>query len=213
MPDPIAFNMATALDYVESLQTVPDPLAVADPGDETLRIQPTIGLIAGGLLDLLVRGGRITRVLEIGTSLGYAACILGNAVRSQGGIVRSIEIDDRIARIARENVRAAGLADTVRIEIADAMTAIRVIEGPFGLILQDGNKDDYLPMLDHLVDLLEPGGYLVSDDVLFPVMDLPASAAGWKRSIAGYNLALKLREDLRTVWLPIGDGVAVSVKL
>jgi predicted O-methyltransferase YrrM len=68
-------------------------------------------------------------------------------------------------------------------------------------------------MLDRLVELLQPGGTLVTDDVLFPVMNLPTSATGWKRAIAAYNLALALRTDLQTVWLPIGDGVAMSLKV
>jgi len=185
---------------------------VGEVTDDALRIQPTIGPIAAGLVDLLVRSKRIARILEIGSSLGYSTCALGRAAQSHGGTVLSIEIDERIALIARENVRAAGLGGTVEILVADSKEVVRDLKDPFGLILQDGHKDDYLPMLNRLVELLEPGGILVTDDVLFPVMNLPASAAGWKRTIAGYNLALKLREDLRTVWLPIGDGVAMSVK-
>ena len=213
MADPIGYDMARALEYIESLQAEVQPITVDEVGDETLRIQPTIGPIAAGLAELLVRAKRITRILEIGTSLGYSACALGRAARSYRGTVLTIEIDERIASIARENVRAAGLAETVEILLRDSKTAVRDLEGPFGLILQDGAKDDYLPMLDRLVELLEPGGILVTDDVLFPVMNLPESAAGWKRAVAGYNMALKMREDLQTIWLPIGDGVALSVKL
>jgi predicted O-methyltransferase YrrM len=211
--DPVAYQLTRALDYIESLQADPGRLAVEDLDDETVRIQPTIGPIAAGVVDLLVRAGRITRILEVGTSLGYSACALGRAARAHGGSVLTIEIDERIAGIARENVAAAGLDDTVRVLVADAKTAVREMIGPFGLILQDGHKDDYLPMLDRLVELLGPGGYLVSDDVLFPVMDLPARAEGWGRAIERYNQALKGRADLRTVWLPIGDGVAVSVRI
>lgn len=212
MPDPIPYDMATALAYIESLHRASDRLAVEEIPDETVRIQPTIGMIAAGLVDLLVRSGQITRILDVGTSLGFSCCALGRAARPHGGSVLSIEVDQRIARVARENIAAAGLADTVEILVADAKAAICELDGRFGLILQDGHKDDYLPMLDRLIELLEPGGYLISDDVLFPVMRLPASAEGWGCAIERYNQALKGRTELRTIWLPIGDGVAVSVK-
>jgi caffeoyl-CoA O-methyltransferase len=210
--DPVPYEMARALAYIETLQSPPDRLAVEDLAGETVRIQPNIGPLAAGLVDLLVRSGRIGRILEIGTSLGYAACALGRAARAHGGRVLSIEIDERIAAAARENIAAAGLGDTVEVLVADAKAAVRELSGRFGLVLQDGHKDDYLPMLDRLIELLEPGGYLVSDDVLFPVMPLPERARGWGRAMELYNLALKDRAELRTIWLPIGDGVALSVK-
>jgi predicted O-methyltransferase YrrM len=212
MPAPIAYDMPRALAYIESLQRAPDCLDAEEIRDEAVQIQPTIGVVAAGLVDLLVRSGRIARILDIGTSLGYSACVLGRAARPHDGRVLSIEVDERIARVARDNIAAADLADTVEILVADAKAAIRERDGRFGLILQDGHKDDYLPMLDRLIELLEPGGFLISDDVLFPVMDLPASAKGWGRAIERYNQALKGRTELRTIWLPIGDGVAVSVK-
>ncbi|MBU1707560.1 hypothetical protein KKB28_06570, partial [bacterium] len=70
----------------------------------------------------------------------------------------------------------------------------------------------YTNLLNRLVDLLEPGGGLISDDVLFPVMTLPPSAESWRIAMLEYNQKLKLHPMLRTVWLPIGDGVAISVK-
>ena len=64
-----------------------------------------------------------------------------------------------------------------------------------------------------LIDLLEPHGALVADDVLFPVMALPEGLKRWQEVLAQYNQALRDHPALQTVWLPIGDGVAVSVKL
>ncbi len=53
----------------------------------------------------------------------------------------------------------------------------------------------------------------MTDDVLFPVMDLPAAARPWAGAIDRYNHALAGRTDLQTVWLPIGDGIAISRKI
>jgi hypothetical protein len=75
------------------------------------------------------------------------------------------------------------------------------VNGRFGLILRDDHQEDYLPMLDRLIELLEPGGYLISDDALCPVRNLPARAEGCGRSIERYNQAWEARTGLRTIWL------------
>jgi len=49
--------------------------------------------------------------------------------------------------------------------------------------------------------------------VLFPVMQIPEEAKRWQYALGLYNEALQNLPGVQTVWLPIGDGVAVSVKL
>lgn len=159
-----------------------------------------------------MRSNKPQRILEIGTSYGFGTCVLGQAAATYGGKVISFEINERLAEIARTNADELGLGNTVEIHAADAKYAIREMSDSFGLILQDGHKQDYVPMLDRLIELLEPGGLLISDDVMFPVMSLPEQALSWQKSVAEYNELLKSCNKLRSVWLPIGDGVAISVK-
>lgn len=181
--------------------------------DADVPTQPTIGPCVAQLVDVLILATRPTRALEIGTSAGYSAIAMGTALRQVGGTLTTVEIDPRLGNAATDNIRAAGLEDVVEVIIDDANQVIADATGRFGLILQDGSKDDYLQMLPPLVDLLEPHGMLVTDDVLFPVMDVPDEAKSFQYALSLYNGALKERPDLQTVWLPIGDGVAVSVKI
>ncbi len=175
--------------------------------------QPTIGPWAAQLVDVLIFAHRPQRVLEIGTSTGYSAIAMGRALQRVGGSLTTIEIEPRLAEAACGNIAEAGLADVIEVVIDDANHVIAELEGSYGLILQDGNKDDYLEMLPRLVALLEPHGLLITDDVLFPVMQIPDEDKRWQYALSLYNEALQDRADLQTVWLPIGDGVAVSVKV
>ncbi len=201
------------MNYIESLTRKAPPLFSVQWELPAGRVQPTIGWAVAALLDVIIRSLRPKRILEIGTSFGYGACALGDAAASYGGHVISLEIDEWLANAARKNIAALGLDSTVTVETVDARDYVREPMEPLGLILQDGGKEDYLPMLERLVDLLEPGGLLVSDDALFPVMDIPPQVKHWSDAIAAYNRALMNHRRLRTAWLPIGDGIAISVKI
>ena len=214
MPEPSSYDWHNAQEYLESL--LPEEVRRLEPEstpEPAQPLQPTIGPSAAQLVDVLILAHRPGRVLEIGTSVGYSAIAMGRALQRVGGTLVTVEIDPRLAEAARHNVAEAGLANTVEVIIDDANQVITGLDEHFGLILQDGNKDDYLEMLPRLVELLEPHGLLITDDLLFPVMNLPDSAKRWQYAMSLYNEALQHRPDLQTVWLPIGDGVAVSVKV
>lgn len=206
-----SFDINRALTYISTLlqPEISLPINANDlPGE---KIQPTIGPLAAALLNVLVSAKQPAHILDIGTSYGYSAAVLGRAASAYDGHVTSIEINPRLAEAAQKNIAALGLSGSVSILTADARAAVHDLTTPFGLILQDGHKLDYLPMLDDLVARLENGGLLISDDVLFPVMNIPDSAREWQTAMEVYNRALAARQNLQTVWLPIGDGVAVSV--
>jgi predicted O-methyltransferase YrrM len=205
------FDWRNALEYLEELlpQDVQGPAASAAPGPA----QPTIGPWVAQLVDVLIYALRPSRVLEIGTSTGYSAMAMGRALKQVGGTLTTIEIDPELAAVARRNITEAGLDDVIDVLVDDANEAIAHVHDTFGLILQDGNKDDYLRMLSRLIELLAPQGLLVTDDVLFPVMQIPQEAKRWQYALSLYNQALQNQPELQTVWLPIGDGVAISVRM
>jgi predicted O-methyltransferase YrrM len=213
---PPSYDLGAALGYIEGLRASRGRdrgiSESSEAGLEAVNVQPDLGPPAQDLLALWVRTSRPAAILEIGTGLGATACVLGREAALYGGKVLTIEIRPELASVSRRAVAAAGLANTVEIVCGDAREIVPGLQGTYGLILQDGGKQDYLALLDPLVALLAPRGVLVSDDVLFPVMDLPESARSWGEEIDAYNRALRAREDLRTIWLPIGDGLALSAR-
>lgn len=213
MADGKRFDWRTATRYLDELlpsELRAEEARLAGGGDEA----QTVGPAVAQLVAVLIYALRPQHVLEIGTSYGYSAVAMGRALRQVGGKLTTIEIEPRLAMAAEERVQAEGLGEVVDVVIADANEALPHMPGPYGLILQDGGKDDYLRMLPVLLDRLAPSGVLVTDDVLMPVMDdLPDEEKPFRYALTLYNNALQEREDLRTVWLPVGDGVALSVKL
>jgi predicted O-methyltransferase YrrM len=171
----------------------------------------------GSLLHTLVRVSGATRILEVGTAIGYSTIWMASAMPA-GGMLITLERDQARAATARAHIAAAGLADRVTVMIGDAERYLHKLAGPFDLVFQDGDKSLYEPLLDRLVELLRPGGMLVTDNVLWDgevvpgYTDTPHRKPEDTAAIARYNERLASDARLATSWLPVGDGVAVAIK-
>jgi predicted O-methyltransferase YrrM len=178
---------------------------------------PLVDAEVGALLRVLATAAAATRILEIGTAIGYSGIWLAGALPPDGMLL-TMELSEERAREARDNFAKAGLAERVSVIVGDAQLKIAKVSGPFDLIFQDGDKKLYGPLLDRLIGLLRPGGLLVTDNVLWNGEVVPGySAAPTQnhddtRAIAAYNQRLASHPDLITAIVPLRDGVSISVK-
>jgi predicted O-methyltransferase YrrM len=158
------------------------------------------------------------QVLEIGTAIGYSALWMAGALPPDGRLI-TIELDPARADTARANIARAGRSEQISVIVGDAMRYLHKVAGPFDLVFQDSHKPLYEPMLDRLVALLRTGGVLVSDNVLWsgevvegyvnPPQRVPADT----EALRAYSRRLVADPRLFTTVLPVGDGLAVSVKV
>jgi predicted O-methyltransferase YrrM len=178
---------------------------------------PLVDAEVGALLRMLATAVNASRMLEIGTAIGYSGIWLAGAL-PPGGMLITIEMSEERAREARDNFARAGVADRVSVVVGDAQLKLAKVSGPFDLIFQDGDKQLYTPMLDRLVALLRPRGLLVTDNVLWDGEVAPGFVAAPRRpvedtrAIAEYNRRLASHPALLTSIVPLRDGVSISVK-
>ena len=122
---------------------------------------------SAALLAVLVRAKQARKVLEVGTSNGYATLWLADAVRDTGGSLRTLEIDKARKKAARQNLREAKLEDYVRMEVCDAGEFLRDYPKYFDVVLLDADRSQYTAYWPHLQRILtKPGSLLVVDNVL-----------------------------------------------
>jgi predicted O-methyltransferase YrrM len=189
--------------------------AIARSGSE--RGLPLVDAEVGALLRVLATAAGATRMLEVGTAIGYSSIWLAGALPANGTLF-TMELNPDRAREARENIARAGLADRVMVMEGDAQRLLAKVAGPLDLIFQDGDKRLYGPLLDRLVDLLRPGGLLITDNVLWDGEVVPGFTASparrveETRAIADYNTRINAHPRLRTATVPLRDGLAISVK-
>jgi caffeoyl-CoA O-methyltransferase len=121
------------------------------------------------LLQLLAELVSARSVMEIGTLGGYSAIHFGRALPEDGRLV-SLEIDERHAAVARENVERAGLSGKVEIRVGDARELLAGIaegcEGPFDVVFIDADKTGYPEYLEWSLRLTRPGSLILGDNTV-----------------------------------------------
>ena len=137
--------------------------------------------------------------------------------RAAEGEVTTIELSDEMADIAEENIKKAGLSDKITLIRGDGREVIPEIEGEFDLIFIDAAKGQYQEFFNEAKRLLRVGGILVSDNVLFKGMTATDELVIRRKitivkRLREYLTMLKENKDFATALLPIGDGVAISIK-
>ncbi|EHR50064.1 putative O-methyltransferase [Saccharomonospora marina XMU15] len=156
-------------DYFNTHLLRPDPAldaavqASAEAGLPAIAVAPN----QGKLLYLLARMSRARSVLEIGTLGGYSTIWLGRALPSDGKLV-TLEIDEHHARVARENIERAGLAQQVDIRVGRALDTLPTLrdDSPFDLVFIDADKPNLAEYFRWAVQLSRPGTVIVVDNVV-----------------------------------------------
>ena len=203
--------------YLAGLNHAGDPLLDDIARGNATRGLPLVDAEVGALLRVLATSIGASRILEIGTAIGYSGIWLAGALPA-GGMLVTLELDDGRAREARDNFARAGVSDRVSVVVGDAQLKIAKVSGPFDLIFQDGSKKLYTPLLDKLVALLRPGGLLVTDNVLWSgevvpgFHKTPSKNPDETRAIVEYNERVAAHPQLLTSVVPLRDGVSISVK-
>ena len=166
-------------------------------------------------LQVLFRLARPQQVLEIGTSIGYSTVSMASIVKEYGGKIITIEYDENVAEHAIKNFKRFGVSENIDVKIGDAQEIIPQIESEkFDVIFQDvGDKKLYSQLFDDCVRVLKPGGLLLAEDTLFPVMDrFKQHHNELVISINEFNEMVANNPHLESTLLSIGDGLTVAIK-
>ena len=166
-------------------------------------------------LQVLFRLARPQQVLEIGTSIGYSTVSMASIVKEYGGKIITIEYDENVAEHAIKNFKRFGVSENIDVKIGDAQEIIPQIESEkFDVIFQDvGDKKLYSQLFDDCVRILKPGGLLLAEDTLFPVMDrFKQHHNELVISINEFNEMVANNPHLESTLLSIGDGLTVAIK-
>lgn len=179
---------------------------------------PIVRAQTQGLLRFLLAVQRPMSILEVGCAIGFSALLMSEYA-PEGCRITTIENYEKRIPIARNNFVRAGKEDVITLLEGDAADLLKDLTGTYDFIFMDAAKGQYIRFLPETLRLLAPGGFLVSDNVLQDGDVLESRFAVERRNrtihsrMREYLYELTHHEALRTVVLPVGDGVTVSVRV
>jgi predicted O-methyltransferase YrrM len=204
--------------YIEGLFVPPDPALEAAlrrsrrAGLPEIHVSPN----EGRLLRFLAETAGARRILEVGTLGGYSTIHLARAL-PEGGLLISLELHERYAEVARENIAEAGLGGRVEVLVGDARKLLADMAedgwGPFDLTFIDADKVSYPEYLEWALQLSRPGSLILADNVIRggSVLDPEDESA---RAIRKFNESLARDPRLSAHILPLirerVDGLAIA---
>ena len=203
--------------YIRSLE-VPESAVIEAIEQEALRDRvPIIRKEMQSFLKVLLMIKRPMRILEVGAAVGFSS-ILMSEYMPEGGHITTIENYDKRIPIARANFKRAGKEEQIDLIEGEALEVMHGLEGPYDLIFVDAAKGQYIHYLPEVMRLLGTDGVLVSDNVLQEGDIIESRFAVERRNrtihsrMREYLYELKHHDQLQTSIIPLGDGVALSVK-
>src|SRR5881396_242732 len=183
--------------YLDEL-VPPRPARLAELEAEARRTGfPIIGPATGHLCYLLTRLSNARHVFELGSGFGYSTAWFA-----------------RLSRQARENLAALGLADVVQFHVGEAVATLQQAPGPFDVIFNDIDKQDYPKALNVIATKLRPGGLLLVDNILwsgriFERRDTSPATRGVR------ELTRRIQADAQWIAsvIPVRDGLLVAQRV
>ena len=201
--------------YLTGLEPEPDPLLAEMRAHGDRDLVPIVHDVTGGLLEVLAASSGAARAVEVGTAIGVSTLHLARG----GAHVTSFEVDPARHEQATQYLTRDGRAEQVDLRLQDAAEGLAELEaGAFDLGFIDGPKAGYSTYLAESDGLLRPGGMLLADNVLMgggAATGEPSNqwSAESVAAIREFNEGPRARDDLRVTFLPVGDGVALGVRL
>lgn len=198
--------------YAEA-HTTPPPPYLLDVAARTRDAEEMHGMMVGALegrfLGFLAHMTGAGTILEIGTFTGYSALSFAAGLRT-GGRVITCEVDPARAQMARAHVEASPYASVIDIRVGPALDTIASLDGPFGLVFIDADKENYQNYYDAVLPKLAPDGVIAVDNTLWSraVLDDNATDAS-TTALKAFNDAVRNDSRVVCVQLTVRDGVTL----
>ncbi len=175
---------------------------------------PIIGPAAGYQCYQLARLIGARRIFEMGSGYGYSTAWFARAVdENGGGEVHHVVWDQELSDRARSSLAALGYGGLVRYHMAEAVATLRQTEGPFDVIFNDIEKEDYPGCLALIGSKLRSGGLLIVDNLLWDgkIFD-DADRSPATEGVRELTRLICSDPDWIASIVPIRDGLLVAMK-
>jgi len=176
-------------------------------------LQPRMlsGSYQGRLLALLAKMIEPKKILEVGTYTGYATLCMAEGL-STGGSIDTIDYNEELSDIQRRYFDQSPYRSQIVQHLGEAKDVIKTLTGPYDLVFLDADKENYSHYFDLIIDKLERGGVILSDNVLWSGKVLEKATDEATSALQEYNHKINTDPRVETIILPIRDGLTITRK-
>lgn len=176
-------------------------------------LQPRMisGHFQGRFLSLLSKMVQPRTILEIGTYTGYATLCLAEGLHPEG-VLHTIDIKEELTDLQREFFDRSGYGSQIVQHLGKAADIIPALDTTFDLVFIDADKQNYAHYFDLVIEKMNCGGIILSDNVLWSgkVVEEVKHNDKHTQALMAYNQKIKDDPRVETVLLPIRDGITLS---
>ena len=176
-------------------------------------LQPRMlsGSYQGRLLALLAKMIQPKKILEVGTYTGYATLCMAEGLAT-GGSIDTIDYNEELSDIQGRYFDQSPYRSQIVQHLGEAKDVIKTLTGPYDLVFLDADKENYPHYFDLVINKLETGGVILSDNVLWSGKVLEKATDEATSALQEYNHKINTDARVETIILPIRDGLTITRK-
>ena len=178
-------------------------------------LQPIMlsGPYQGRILSMISKLKQPKSILELGTFTGYATLCLAEGLEKDGEI-HTIDINEELVDFQRKYFDKSDYGHQIHQHLGSAIDVLPKLDKTFDLVFIDADKPNYVNYFHLIINKLNTGGIIISDNVLWHgkvIEELDPKDKSTK-AVLEYNTLLKEDPRIESVLLPIRDGLTISRK-
>ncbi|WP_309612688.1 O-methyltransferase [Flavobacterium sp.] len=207
--------LSEELDNYVTLHSQDEPELLVQLNKETHQkiLQPRMlsGHFQGRVLSMLSKIIHPTNILEVGTYTGYATLCLAEGL-SENGTIDTLDNEEELFDFQRKYFDKTIWAKQITQHLGDAIDIIPTLTKKYDLVFIDADKENYINYFHLIVPIMNKGGIILSDNVLWSgkVLEEIKPNDITTKILLEYNQLLKDDPRVETVLLPIRDGLTLS---
>ena len=168
----------------------------------------------GNLLSIISKIKNPRKILEIGTYSGYSTLCLADGL-SDDGQIHTIDKNEELLHIQNKYFDKSIHQKKIIQHTGNALNIIPNLNLKFDIVFIDADKENYSEYLKMILPNMNKGAVLITDNILWhgKVVDQDKEIDYKTRKIAEFNKNLANESSLKSIIIPIRDGISIAVKL
>lgn len=169
------------------------------------------GHVQGRFLSMVSKFMQPNTILEIGTYTGYSAICLAEGLAPEGKLI-TIDVNEELETRVRNYLVQSGLTSIVDYRIGDAAKIIPTLNQNFDLVFIDADKENYALYYDLVFEMVNPGGAILADNVLWSGKVTQSKIDKDTRALIEFNKKIHADDRVENLLLPLRDGIMMIRK-